>query len=103
MSGFYAHANLEVPQWGEMLGIDPRTKEEVWDPVLDEDGRQVSVKYMRGQQVDQAKFREQDWNNYMEWGAIAEGQPEAESELQQAGIDVRAEDQGTSGGEEVDQ
>lgn len=71
----YALANLEVPQWGTMLGTDPRTGEEVWEPVVNEDGRQNSVIYHRGDVVDQANFRQSDWDALVASGAIGEQAP----------------------------
>jgi len=73
---YYAHANLEVPQWGPSLGIDPRTQQEVRDPVLGADGRQVQRHYNRGDEVQEGDFTSQDWQNFIDNGAIAESPPE---------------------------
>lgn len=76
MADYFAHANIEVPLWGENLGRDPRTGQDVWDPVLDDDGRQATVVYRRGDAIEPGHFREEDLAALYEGGAIAEGPPE---------------------------
>lgn len=71
----YAQANLEIPMWGALLGTDPRTGQEVWDPILDENGRQQTTIYRRGDLVDQSKFRQSDWDTLITQGALGDQAP----------------------------
>lgn len=71
----YAQANIEVPLWGELLGIDPRSKLEVWDEQMDENGRQKVVYYKRGDEVDKSLFRDADWESLLANGAIGDDAP----------------------------
>lgn len=72
----YAWANIEVPQWGALLGTDPRTGQDVWETVNGPDGRQLFVTYKRGQVIDATHFRQADLDELMQWQSIGTTPPE---------------------------
>jgi hypothetical protein len=71
----YALANLEIPQWGQFYGHDPRTGDEVWDALTGDDGRQVFVTYRRGDVVDPTHLRQSDLDALMAGGSIGTAPP----------------------------
>lgn len=71
----YAWANLELPQWGTMLGIDPVTGDEVWERITGDDGKQLEVSYRRGQVVDPSHLRQSDIDELTRWGSLGPTPP----------------------------